>query len=336
VEQIKISVIVPSFNQGKYISSVIKSVIGQSYSNWELIIQDGNSGDDTSEVCNRYIADSRIKFYSEPDKGFADGVNKALIKATGKLCVIQSSDDFFSSPYVFEDVVSIFNDDSRLNLICGSAVVVDEDLNHLSTSERVTGYTQPEFVYDLKNSFSQSATFFLLEKALEIGMLDTKVDMVADTDFWIRLCCYDKPRPNSIYQTSKIWGGVLIQANQRSADFSKFVLGRAKMFLQFVGDNRIKYAIPFKSSVALNFIHYGIKHFEANNLNPTPFYSLYKELTGNVYSMPKISFEKLNRLLRSERKALRFPNSIQDVYFNKSSKSTFYNYGWFKDEVKAK
>ena len=74
-----ISIIVPSYNQASFIENTILSIIGQSYTNWELIIQDGASKDETKEICERYSKqDKRISFFSEPDKGFADAVNKAI------------------------------------------------------------------------------------------------------------------------------------------------------------------------------------------------------------------------------------------------------------------
>ena len=124
-----ISVIVPSYNQGDFIENTILSVIGQSYANWELIIQDGNSKDNTKTICKKYaLSDSRITFISEPDNGFADAVNKAITKCKGTFCAIQSSDDFYSNASVFQDVAELYNQHPELKIITGSCQHISSDL----------------------------------------------------------------------------------------------------------------------------------------------------------------------------------------------------------------
>src|SRR5690606_9596607 len=98
-----------------------------------------------------------------------------------------------------------------------------------------------ENIYTLKDHFSQGATFFDIKRAFLIGKLDPTVDMVADTDFWIRLTASNPVHTNSVLLTSKIWGGVTVQAEQRSADLSQFYLGRSKMDVQHVN----KSSFPF-------------------------------------------------------------------------------------------
>ena len=105
-----ISVIIPSYNQGAYISNTLNSIVRQRYENWEVIIQDGGSTDQTAEAVKPFVdADSRITFQSEKDKGFSDAVNKAIARCKGEFSIIQNSDDFFFGPDVFNEVVSYLN-----------------------------------------------------------------------------------------------------------------------------------------------------------------------------------------------------------------------------------
>src|ERR1700741_2339226 len=88
----KISIITPSYNQGKYIEQTILSVIEQGYPDYELIIIDGGSTDDTIEVIKKY--ESKIAYWiSEKDNGQADAINKGLAKATGEIFNWINSDD---------------------------------------------------------------------------------------------------------------------------------------------------------------------------------------------------------------------------------------------------
>ncbi|MEI9912662.1 MAG: glycosyltransferase family 2 protein [Bacteroidota bacterium] len=87
-----ITIITPSFNQGRFIEETILSVIEQGYPNLEYIIMDGGSKDETVEVIKKY--NSRISYWvSEKDNGQSDAINKGLHKATGDIINWINSDD---------------------------------------------------------------------------------------------------------------------------------------------------------------------------------------------------------------------------------------------------
>lgn len=76
-----VSIIMPSYNTEDYIGESIQSVINQTYSNWELIIVDDCSNDNTDNVVKPFLADSRIKYFkNEHNSGAAVTRNKALRK----------------------------------------------------------------------------------------------------------------------------------------------------------------------------------------------------------------------------------------------------------------
>ena len=90
----KISVVIPSFNQGSFIEETILSIINQKYPNLELIIIDGLSDDNTLEIINKY-SDSINYLVSEKDNGQADALNKGFKVASGDLCAFLNSDDIY-------------------------------------------------------------------------------------------------------------------------------------------------------------------------------------------------------------------------------------------------
>lgn len=332
--QYKISVIVPSYNQGKFIENVIQSVINQSYSNWELIIQDGASTDSTKEVCNKYTAlDKRIIFHSEKDKGFADAVNKGLDKATGEIGIIQSSDDFFAYPDVFKDVITIYERNPDLNIVAGASVVVTEDLKCIDIQERLEKYIPVENIFTTRDHFEQGATFFSIKRALSVGKLNPEVDMVADTDFWIRMACYTPVRTNAVYQCSKIWGAVVVQEEQRSSDYSKFYLGRAKMATIYISDNRIEFQENYKKKNANNFIVTGIQHYLALSKNISDFEELYKKVNNkhiekSVYSPPQ-SFKSIIKQLIFGKPRNQIFNNKGQLHNQNAANHSFTNYKWW-------
>ena len=91
-----VSIIMPSYNTAKYISQSIDSVIKQTHTNWELIIVDDCSTDNTDEIIKPYLKDSRIKYLkNEKNSGAAVSRNYALREAKGKWVAFLDSDDIW-------------------------------------------------------------------------------------------------------------------------------------------------------------------------------------------------------------------------------------------------
>lgn len=91
-----VSIIMPSFNTAKYIEESIKSVLAQTYTNWELIIVDDCSTDNTDEIVQPFLSDDRIKYFkNEKNSGAAVSRNKALREAKGKWIAFLDSDDLW-------------------------------------------------------------------------------------------------------------------------------------------------------------------------------------------------------------------------------------------------
>lgn len=91
-----VSIIMPSYNTALYIEESIKSVLDQTYKNWELIIVDDCSTDNTDDVVAPYLADSRIKYLkNEKNSGAAVSRNRALREAKGRWIAFLDSDDLW-------------------------------------------------------------------------------------------------------------------------------------------------------------------------------------------------------------------------------------------------
>lgn len=91
-----VSIIMPSYNTASFISESIQSVLAQSYEDWELIIVDDCSPDDTDQVVKPYLSDERIKYLkNEKNSGAAVSRNRALREAKGKWIAFLDSDDLW-------------------------------------------------------------------------------------------------------------------------------------------------------------------------------------------------------------------------------------------------
>ena len=93
-----VSIIMPTYNCRLFIAESIQCVLNQTYSNWELIIQDDCSTDNTSEIVKPFLSDSRIKYFvNQKNSGAAVSRNKALAQAQGKWIAFLDSDDLWTS-----------------------------------------------------------------------------------------------------------------------------------------------------------------------------------------------------------------------------------------------
>lgn len=92
----KISVILPVFNGEKYIRKAIESVLNQTFTNFELIIVNDGSTDDSLNIINKF-RDNMIKFINQVNQGPGASRNKALKIASGVYIMFLDSDDFFTS-----------------------------------------------------------------------------------------------------------------------------------------------------------------------------------------------------------------------------------------------
>ena len=98
-----ITIIIPTYNSAKTIKRCLDSIIAQTYKDYEILVMDGVSKDDTMSLVLSYN-DSRIQVYSEPDKGIYDAMNKGIEKSRGEWLYFLGSDDYLYAPDVLEKV----------------------------------------------------------------------------------------------------------------------------------------------------------------------------------------------------------------------------------------
>ena len=101
-----VSIIMPSYNTANYIAESINSVLAQQYANWELIIIDDCSTDNTDSVVYPFLSDQRIRFLkNDSNYGAAYSRNRALREANGKWIAFLDSDDLWDSDKLKKQIV---------------------------------------------------------------------------------------------------------------------------------------------------------------------------------------------------------------------------------------
>jgi len=107
----KITIVMPTCNSEQYIKQSIDSIISQEYQNWELLIYDNCSKDNTVDIIRNYLNfDHRIKLCVEKDAGVAEALNKGFKKSTGDILCWLNSDDLYVSKFVLRDVIKNFKE----------------------------------------------------------------------------------------------------------------------------------------------------------------------------------------------------------------------------------
>ncbi len=119
----KLTVITPSFNQGRFIERTIRSVVEQGYPNLEYVIVDAGSTDDTIDIIRRY--EDRLAWWvSEPDEGQSDAINKGIAGTSGEIIAYLNSDDYFL-PGALETAVTRLRESDH-KWLAGGALDVEE------------------------------------------------------------------------------------------------------------------------------------------------------------------------------------------------------------------
>ncbi|MBK8551392.1 MAG: glycosyltransferase [Ignavibacteria bacterium] len=177
----KISIITPSYNQGKYIEQTIRSVLLQNYPNMEYIIIDGGSSDNSPEIIKKY---SRwIKYFvSEKDKGQSDAINKGLLKCEGEIFNWINSDDYYNKD-CFKTIAENFSSKDT-DIAAGKNRMFFINENKVKTVGVNLMNTLEETI--ALSAVSQPATFYRLNVFKNLGGLDERLEFVMDQDLWIK------------------------------------------------------------------------------------------------------------------------------------------------------
>jgi len=110
----KISIITATYNSAATVRDTLESVLSQTHRDWELIIEDGLSQDDTLKIVREYESqcDGRLRIFSEKDEGLYDAMNRGIARATGDVIGILNSDDFYYDARVLEDINRVMEDEA--------------------------------------------------------------------------------------------------------------------------------------------------------------------------------------------------------------------------------
>lgn len=169
----KLSIIIPTYNSASVLSGALDSIVCQTFTDWEVLVMDGASTDDTLKVAQSYN-DIRIRIYSEPDKGIYDAMNKGIKKAQGEWLYFLGSDDYLLTQNTLKELFS--NNISCFEVIYGEVCspILSEDNRGEWTMKNISANRCHQSIFYKKCIFTK------------LGLYNLRYPYAADFEFNLR------------------------------------------------------------------------------------------------------------------------------------------------------
>ena len=201
----KISVVVPSYNQAKFLKECIDSILVQQGAESEVLVFDGGSKDDSVEILKSY--GSRIFWKSGKDRGQTDAINQGLLKATGDILAYLNSDDIYYKG-ALERVIRHFTESPKSKIVYGNC-------NHIhENGEFMEPYECQPWDYDkllYVCYICQPGTFWRREVIERYGLFNDRLNYCMDYEYWLRV---GKHIPFSYIDDRVLAGSRLYEGNK--------------------------------------------------------------------------------------------------------------------------
>jgi len=186
----KVSVLITAYNYANYISEAIQSVLNQTFRDFELIIVDNQSTDNTVDIVNEFIQkDNRVKLIvNKTNIGAYRNYNEALLHANGKYIKILNADDKFH-PEILEKFVKILDENESISLVTShrqefqdSTKIIATDFHGLQNGKEMILLALSKL-----NFIGEPTTVMFRRNNLNVGLFDTSLIFFADLDMWLRI-----------------------------------------------------------------------------------------------------------------------------------------------------
>lgn len=244
---LKISVIMPSFNQGQFIKAALDSILTQKYPSLECIVIDAGSSDDTHAILETYR--NQVTVVSAPATAQSEVMNKGLEYAQGDLITLLNADDM-SSSQSYSVVSRFFSERDDIDMVYGDFDIIDQTGKKLLTHKEIV-FHYPSYLF--LGRFISYPTVFLRRRAcLKAGRFDPSLHFAMDQDYWLRVVQHGKIEHIPAVLASFRW-----HPNSKSAIYEKEANEEHSRV-------RMRY---LKNQVSDSFLQFLSRHF---------FYLLYK------------------------------------------------------------
>jgi len=187
----KVSVIIPAYNQANFIDKAIESVLRQTYQDFEIIIINDGSEDNTEEIVKSY-SDFRIHYICHANNmGVSEARNIGIRASRGDYIALLDSDDEFLPERLGKQVQLLQKESSEIGVVCSWLFNIDKKGNYIS--KRCLPKKDGYIYEDLLSTNPISVPTMLIRKECfeKVGIFDNLLDGQEDWDMWIRIAkCY--------------------------------------------------------------------------------------------------------------------------------------------------
>ena len=181
----RISIVVPNFNQGRFLEACLTSILDQDYPDFELIVVDGGSTDESLQIMDRF-GDRLTWRVSERDEGQADAINKGFHHCTGQIFNWVNADDRLT-PGALRAVANAFLKDPSAAGWIGGCIRTDE-LGAVADIVYPNGFDRDHIGSNWNGKqFYQPSCFLSVEVLRGVGLLDPSLYIVLDLELWLRM-----------------------------------------------------------------------------------------------------------------------------------------------------
>lgn len=177
----KFSIITPSYNQGRFVRDCIESVRSQTGVDWEHLVQDAGSTDETGAALQEF---SHLKCVTEKDQGMSDGINRGFRRATGDWVMWLNTDDYLL-PDALAKVAACAARNPDADIIYGDVEFVGAD-KKLIRPKREHRFDPAVLLF--YGCYIQSTATFIRRRVIEAGhLLDVDYRVCMDFEYYLRL-----------------------------------------------------------------------------------------------------------------------------------------------------
>jgi glycosyltransferase involved in cell wall biosynthesis len=231
----KVTVIMPAFNREKYIAESMRSVLIQTFKDFELLVIDDGSTDKTVEIARTFVSDPRVRIQeNKKNEGIAKTRNKGLELSKGKYIAPLDSDDIWLDHDKLSKQVEFLDTHANYAMIGGAIVHIDTRDNQL---KKVIFARSDEVIRNVilhSNQFAQSTLMFRKDAILKCGGYSSEYVVCDDYNLW--LCVgtkYSFANFPDIFTGYRIHGSNITRTKRLTA---------AREILEIVRNNRKNYA----------------------------------------------------------------------------------------------